>query len=311
MKKLNIVLKSISVVLVVVVLTAAGAFGGVVAHAETFTITFPAAQEQSESPEYAAVYTAAETVQIAECQPHRIAETIFLTNEQLMDFAATAPDFTETRSSMSLTEGHITLSELACWIDRGRTQTGNMRIFPGVIPNRQISEYALNAWIEEYWNLGGINAHELEVIKWINIERARYGLQPLALNPTLSMASRFHTQEITELLWLAPGESISHFSPLHGVPTDRAVMFGHVNEQPEFYRILENIVARHIPGLNAEIAALIGDEVMLSPEMAVQRWMASPGHRRTMLDSNIRTVGVGTVQINEYGSNRVTAKFGF
>lgn len=180
-----------------------------------------------------------------------------LTDEQLSAAIDTAPGILETRSSATMI-------------------------------NRRMTEAELTAWSEEFWELGGINAFELEVVRLINIERAAEGLHPLALNPVLSMAARFHSQEMADLQYF------THASPIYGRGRDRAKMFGHTNEQAGFFGAHENIHGG-----------------ALTPARAIQGWMDSPSHRRAVLDPDARTVGVGAVRISEYGSGRTTAKFGF
>ena len=176
-----------------------------------------------------------------------------LTNEQLLELIEQSPDFTETRS----------LETLA---------------------SRQITEAELTAWIDEYWELGGFNAFELEVVRLINIERENVGLAPLALDPLLMMAARFHSQEMADLRFF------SHRSPHHGRGRDRAVMFGHENIQEDVWGVMENISGS-----------------TRSPETVVQGWLRSPGHRATILDADaiFLTIGIGTVQ-----GGGTTAKFG-
>lgn len=175
----------------------------------------------------------------------------FLTSEQLQELTENAPDFTETRSTT-------------------------------ILANRRITESELTAWIEEYWELGGVNAFELEVLRLINIEREKYNLQPLAIDPNLMMAARFHSQEMADLRFF------NHRSPHHGRGIYRAEMFGHENIQDHVWGIRENITG-----------------VTRSPQAAVQAWLNSPGHRAAILGDSFLTIGIGAVQ-----SGGTTAKFG-
>ena len=169
--------------------------------------------------------------------------TLF-TYEQFLELIEQAPDITETRSNIELPDRHITESEMA-------------------------------AWIEEYWELGGVNSFELEVIRLINIERERVGHPPLAIDPILIMAARFHAQEMAEFQYF------NHFSPHHGNGSVRAVMFGHENIKDYVWGVWENIHSS-----------------TRSPEIVVQRWMDSPGHRTPIIDADaiFLTIGVGAVQ---------------
>ena len=178
-------------------------------------------------------------------------ELTFLTNEQLEELIKNAPCKTETRSAQTLANRRITESELA-------------------------------TWIEEYWELGGISGFELEVVRLINIEREKYNLQPLKINPNLMMAARFHSQQMADLNFF------SHRSPHHGRGIYRAEMFGHENIQEHVWGVRENIAGS-----------------IRSPQAVVQAWMNSPGHRAAILGDVYLTIGVGAVQ-----GGGTTAKFG-
>ena len=105
-----------------------------------------------------------------------------------------------------------------------------------VLPNRMLTQSELESWIDEYRNLGGVNAYELEIIRLINEIRASYGLNPLAISPELSMAARFHSQEQVDLGFFG------HESPVTGRGTQRAEMFGHRNIQEHVFGVMENVI---------------------------------------------------------------------
>jgi len=177
-------------------------------------------------------------------------ELTLLTNEQLLELAETAPEFTETRSASTLA-------------------------------NRRVTDTELATWITEYWELG-INAFELEMVRLINIEREIYGLHPLAINPNLMMAARFHSQEMADIRFF------SHRSPNHGRNFNRAEMFGHENIQDHVWGVGENLAGS-----------------TRCPQAIVQAWMNSPGHRAAILEETFLTIGIGVVQVGG-----TTAKFG-
>ena len=153
------------------------------------------------------------------------------------------------------------------------------------IPNRLMTGDELNAWIEEYQELGGITAFELEVVDIINAERARYGLHPLTISHELSMAARFKSQKMYDLRYFG------HRSPvLQGMPHGyRDTMFGHRNIQDGFFGTWENLSGRHYP----------------TPESVVNAWMNSPGHRAAIMLEDALTVGIGRFD------TLTTARFGF
>ena len=176
-------------------------------------------------------------------------EPVLLTNTQLLELIENAPCRIDTRNNTTLA-------------------------------NRRITGAELTNWIEDYWTLG-INAFELEMVKFINIERQNHNLNPLAIEPNLMMAARFHSQEMVDLRFF------SHRSPHHGRGVYRAEMFGHENIQDHVWGVRENIASG-----------------VRTPEQIVQAWMNSPGHRSAILGETYLTIGIGTEQ------NSTTAKFG-
>lgn len=183
-------------------------------------------------------------------------ESVLLTSDELLSLIETAPTHHDTRSATPL-------------------------------PNRRITDTELEAWVYEYIALGGINAFELGVVLAINEVRAEHGLHPLAICPHISMAARFHSQEMADLRYFA------HQSPHHGGSTARMRMFG--NDR----------------GLAENAHANTGDTI--SPQRVVEDWMNSAGHRRLILNSSARYIGIGVIRCADHwnGIGRTTAKFGF
>jgi len=150
------------------------------------------------------------------------------------------------------------------------------------LPNRHLTNSELVAWIAEYEALGGINAFELEVVRLINIERARAGLHPLQISPELMMATRFKCHEMFNL------NIFSHASSVYdSIP----VLFG------------------HDPGVAGNMFNMLNYPHVSNPEFAVNGWMNSEGHRRNMLSDAV-TIGVGVIA-NDNGGVIVYAKFGW
>ena len=178
-------------------------------------------------------------------------EPTMLTGDELLALIETAPDMADTGSASTMADRRITETELAAWID-------------------------------EYWELGGANAFELEVVRLINIERANHNLNPLSVNPNLMKAARFHSAEMADLVFF------SHRSPHHGRGIYRAEMFGHENIQEGVWGVRENISG-----------------TTHSPQLVVDSWMSSPGHRAAILGEIHLTIGIGAVQ-----GGGTTAKFG-
>ncbi len=104
-----------------------------------------------------------------------------------------------------------------------------------------------------------------EVLALVNRERSKAGVPPLTLDAKLSAASQDHSNDMLNQGFF------DHISPLRGKtkPSDRAKNFGTTGGS-------ENI-ATH-PG---------------SAEDVVQMWMGSPGHRRNILNPQLKRMGLG------------------
>ena len=127
-----------------------------------------------------------------------------------------------------------------------------------IIPNRRITDEELDEWIQEYRNLGYMNAYELEIIRLINEIRIEMGGTPYHLHLGLSMASRFHGQDLSN-----NGRRLGHYSPYHGSPEYRVRMFS----IPRLGMVGENGHGR----------------IISSPIVPVNGWMRSLDHRVHML----------------------------
>lgn len=101
---------------------------------------------------------------------------------------------------------------------------------------------------------------EAEVVRLINIERAKAGLSPVATNKSLRSSSRVRAQELVKL-----------FS--HTRPNGKA---WHSTITIAYGSAAENIAAGQ-----------------RSPERVVQAWMESPGHRKNIMNPCYSQVGVG------------------
>jgi len=162
----------------------------------------------------------------------------------------------------------LTNTEISTLIENSPTHLETRSRF--VIPaNRRITDTELLTWIDEYEELGGINVFELEVIGLINEERVNHGLQPLMISMELSMAARFHSQDMLNNNFFA------HTSPNNGSSNDRQFIFNIVIAG-------ENIAAR-------------GQDSNTSPSDHMQRWMNSSIHRAAILrnDNDINIMGIG------------------
>lgn len=107
------------------------------------------------------------------------------------------------------------------------------------------------------------HAFEQRVLDLVNVERARHGLAPLAYNRQLDAASEAHTRH------MAAVQRMAHDGIGDGDPGSRILAQG-------FDRSWGENVATG----------------QLTPEQVVAEWMASPGHRRNILDPEFRQLGV-------------------
>ena len=108
---------------------------------------------------------------------------------------------------------------------------------------------------------------EQQLLALINAERARFGLPPLRLDPTLSYLARLKSQDMVSLNYFG------HYSPTYGYPY--------------YMEYRAGIRARY---MGAENIAAAG-----SVTMAHYLLMASPGHRRNILEPRFTDVGLGVV----------------
>lgn len=110
-----------------------------------------------------------------------------------------------------------------------------------------------------------IKAKEAEVIRLVNVERSKRGLQALAANWQLSRVARYKSQDMMNKNYF------SHTSPTYGSPFDMMEAFG-----VRFSAGGENIA--------------MGQR---TPAEVVTAWMNSPGHRANILSPSYNQLGVG------------------
>ena len=110
-----------------------------------------------------------------------------------------------------------------------------------------------------------VAAFEKEVIRLVNIERAKENLLPLTENPALSKLARQKSQDMHD------NNYFNHISPTYGTP----------------YEMISNA------GINHTAA---GENIAMgqrTPEQVVESWMNSPGHRANILNERFTQIGVG------------------
>jgi uncharacterized protein YkwD len=120
-----------------------------------------------------------------------------------------------------------------------------------------------------------LSLYERDLLQVVNATRSDWGRVPLALSPGLTAAAELHTTRMLRRGFFeheAPGEPafwhrIERFYPSGGY---------------SYWAVGENL-AYGSPSLE--------------PDEAVQEWLASPGHRRSLLSKTWREVGVAAVHV--------------
>jgi len=115
-------------------------------------------------------------------------------------------------------------------------------------------------------------AFENEVIRLVNEQRAKNGLQPLTANWELSRVARFKSQD------MADNRYFSHTSPTYGTPFQMIKAFGLT------YRTAGENIA-------------YGQQ---TPQAVVNAWMNSSGHRANILNASYTQIGMGYVAKGHY-----------
>jgi uncharacterized protein YkwD len=153
-------------------------------------------------------------------------------------------------------------------------------------PQRVMSDLERRFWIEDYMELGGINAQELEMYLIVNEIRVAHGLQPFVLCPRLSMAARLFSYLQVRY------HSVGHTDPYYGGLMERSDFFGafgtlymeNANSQ-SWYEMADGSI----------------EYVYLSPQELVDGWMSSEPHREHILTTETTHAGFGI----DSNSNRV------
>lgn len=108
-------------------------------------------------------------------------------------------------------------------------------------------------------------SYEEEVVRLVNVQRAKYGLQPLTMNWELSRVARYKSED------MARNHYFSHTSPTYGSPFDMMRSFG---------------ISYRSAGENIAFG-------QRTPAAVVDAWMNSSGHRENILKASYTQIGVG------------------
>ncbi len=114
-------------------------------------------------------------------------------------------------------------------------------------------------------NIDDVKTVENEVVRLVNIERSKKGLQSLSANWQLSRCARYKSQDMIDKNYFA------HNSPTYGTPFDMMKAFG-----LSYSAAAENIA-----------------KGQRTAQEVVNAWMNSPGHRSNILSPSYMEIGVG------------------
>lgn len=117
-------------------------------------------------------------------------------------------------------------------------------------------------------NIDSIKALETEVVRLVNVERSKKGLQLLKQNWELSRVARYKSQDMINKGYF------SHQSPTYGSPFTMIESFG-----LKFSAAAENIAC--------------GQK---TPQEVMNSWMNSSGHRSNILSPSFLEIGVGAAK---------------
>ena len=125
-----------------------------------------------------------------------------------------------------------------------------------------------------------VTAYEQEVIRLVNVERAKKGLKALAYDWQLARVARYKSQDMRD------NRYFSHTSPVYGSPFQMMKSFGIT------YRSAGENIARG----------------QATPQTVVNAWMNSSGHRANILNASYTHIGVGYVADGRYWTQMFVGK---
>ncbi len=117
-------------------------------------------------------------------------------------------------------------------------------------------------------NIDSIKELETEVIRLVNIERSKRGLQTLQQNWELSRIARYKSQDMIDKGYFA------HTSPTYG----------------SFFQMIDSF------GVKASAAAENIAQGQRTPQQVMNSWMDSAGHRNNILSQSFYQIGVGVAK---------------
>ncbi|MBQ8551884.1 MAG: SafA/ExsA family spore coat assembly protein [Clostridia bacterium] len=125
-----------------------------------------------------------------------------------------------------------------------------------------------------------VASYESEVVRLVNVERAKNGLKPLTADWELSRVARYKSQDMRD------NRYFSHTSPVYGSPFQMIKNFG---------------ISYRSAGENIAMG-------QATPQAVVNAWMNSSGHRANILNSSYTHIGVGYVADGRYWTQMFISK---
>lgn len=123
-----------------------------------------------------------------------------------------------------------------------------------------------------------VRTYEQEVVRLVNVERAKAGLPALTEDWQLSRVARYKSQDMRDKGYF------SHQSPTYGSPYDMMRAFG---------------ISYRAAGENIAMG-------QRTPTAVVNAWMNSSGHRANILSKSFTKIGVGYVVSGNYWTQMFT-----
>ena len=196
-----------------------------------------------------------------------------------MPFGNRAPNGVATRIETAF---FVSQFMIVYWLDRPEGPPGPPGAPIGLpqseitLPDRRLTDAERATWIAEYEAMGGAYAREFEVVRIINAIRAEHGLNQLQICNIYMMAARFYTQTMANL-----NTNLGHGEGPYGGSFNTLAAFG---------------------GLTTGAGGMNGAAGAVPPQMIVDMWMNSPGHRENVLSPHATHIGVGSHAGGRYGA---------
>ena len=125
-----------------------------------------------------------------------------------------------------------------------------------------------------------VSSYESEVVRLVNLERQKNGLDPLKEDWQLSRVARYKSEDMRDRGYF------SHTSPTYGSPFEMMKSFG-----VSYKSAGENIA-----------------KGQATPEAVVKAWMSSSGHRANILSKSFTHIGVGYAKSGHYWTQMFISK---